>query len=232
MSQTVDIKKLQISIKNKKLLDVSFLINTSTALIGQSGSGKSLTLRSLLNLLPSNLDLIFNVKSDFKLNSSNIGFIPQNPFTSLSPMTKIKNQFFCTSEKKIKLFQLVGLETIYLNRFPSQLSGGQLQRVIIAIALSNNIKFLLLDEPTTALDQNSKNIILELIQNLSKKLNILILFITHDINSIKKICNNIVIIKNGQVIETGKTLEVLRNPQSEYTKQLINSTFINKEFRK
>lgn len=232
MSKTVDIKKLQISIKDKKLVDISFLINTSTALIGQSGSGKSLTLKSLLNLLPSNLELVFDIKSDFDLNSSNIGFIPQNPFTSLSPMTKIKNQFFCSEEKKIELFKLVGLEEFYLNRFPSQLSGGQLQRVVIAIALSNNIKLLLLDEPTTALDENSKSIILDLIENLSEKLNILILFVTHDINSIKKICNNIVIIKNGQVIETGKTLEVLQNPKSDYTKQLIHSTFINKEFRK
>ncbi len=232
MSQAVDIKKLQISTNEKKLVDISFNITHSTALIGQSGSGKSLTLKSILNLLPSNLKMIFNVDSKFELNSSNIGFIPQNPFTSLSPMTKIKNQFFCEDKKKKKLLKIVGLEENFLNRFPSELSGGQLQRVVIAIALSNDIKLLLLDEPTTALDEKSKKLILNLIHKLQEELNILILFVTHDINSIKSICKDIVIIKNGKVIERGKTIEVLSNPQTAYTKELINSTFKNKEFRK
>lgn len=232
MSKAVDIKKLKISTNEKVLVDIEFKINDSTALIGQSGSGKSLTLKSILNLLPSNLDLKFDVNADFELNYSNIGFIPQNPFTSLSPMTKIKNQFFCTDARKKELLSLVGLEEQFLERFPSELSGGQLQRVVIAIALTENIKLLLLDEPTTALDKSSKKVILDLIHTLSKKLNLTILFVTHDISSIKTICNDIVIIKNGKVIETGKTLEVLENPKNEYTKELINSTFENKEFRK
>lgn len=232
MSKSIDIKKLEISFNNKKLVDINFIIKSSTALIGQSGSGKSLTLKSILNLLPSNLDLTFDVKSDFKLDSKNIGFIPQNPFTSLSPMTKIKKQFFCDENKKIKLLNLVGLEEFVLERFPSELSGGQLQRVVIAIALSNDIKLLLLDEPTTALDETSKKLILDLINDLSKKLDILILFVTHDINSIKNICNEIVIIKNGNIIESGHTLEILQNPQNKYTQELINSTFEKKEFRK
>ncbi|WP_072682539.1 ATP-binding cassette domain-containing protein [Arcobacter sp. LA11] len=232
MSKTVDIKKLQISTSDKKLVDISFKIIDSTALIGQSGSGKSLTLKSMLNLLPSNLDLVFDVNTDFKLNYSNIGFIPQNPFTSLSPMTKIKKQFFCTENRKKELLKLVGLEESFLERFPSELSGGQLQRVVIAIALTNEIKLLLLDEPTTALDESSKKVILDLINDLSKKLDISILFVTHDISSIKDICKDIVIIKDGTVVETGKTIEVLKNPKNEYTKELINSTFENKEFRK
>lgn len=231
MQETVEIKHLKISTQEKDLVDISFKIENSTALIGQSGSGKSLTLKSILNLLPSNLSLKFDYNSSFELNSKNIGFIPQNPFTSLSPMTKIKNQFFCEKEKKEELFKLVGLDTKFLNRFPSELSGGQLQRVVIAIALSNEIKFLLLDEPTTALDENSKKTILELIYKLQKELNILTLFVTHDINSIKNICENIVIIKDGVIIEEGTTNEVLNNPQSFYTKELINSTFENKDFR-
>lgn len=232
MSKALDIQKLQISTSDKKLVDISFKIEDSTALIGQSGSGKSLTLKSILNLLPSNLKLIFDVTSPFELNSSNIGFIPQNPFTSLSPMTKIKNQFFCSEDKKKELFNIVGLDQTFLDRFPSQLSGGQLQRVVIAIALSNNIKLLLLDEPTTALDEKSKKIILDLIRKLQKELDILILFVTHDINSIKDVCKNIVIIKNGEIIEFGLTSQVLSNPKSNYTRELLNSTFENKEFRK
>lgn len=232
MNNTVEIKKLEISSSSQKLVDISFNVEDSTALIGQSGSGKSLTLKSILNLLPSNLTLSFDVNSPFELNSSNIGFIPQNPFTSLSPMTKIKDQFFCSNEKKKELFKIVGLEEKFLNRFPNELSGGQLQRVVIAIALSNDIKLLLLDEPTTALDEKSKKIVLDLIHKLQKELNILILFVTHDINSIRDVCKNIVIIKNGNVIEFGKTLDILSNPKSEYTKALIDSTFENKEFRK
>ncbi len=232
MINAVEIKKLKITTQNQELVNIGFKIEDSTALIGQSGSGKSLTLKTILNLLPSNLDLDFDVNSSFELNSSNIGFIPQNPFTSLSPMTKIKNQFFCEEKKKKELFQIVGLEEKFLERYPSQLSGGQLQRVVIAIALSNDIKLLLLDEPTTALDEKSKQIVLNLIKKLQEELNILILFVTHDINSIKDICKNIVIIKDGTVIEQGKTVEILSLPKTNYTKALINSTFENKEFRK
>ncbi|QDF29954.1 ATP-binding cassette domain-containing protein [Halarcobacter anaerophilus] len=232
MTQKVDIKRLQISTDKKNLVDLCFDIDEATALIGQSGSGKSLTLKSILNLLPSNLKLDFEVDSPFELNSNTIGFIPQNPFTSLSPMTKIKNQFFCSDEKKEHLMQFVGLDKKLLERFPNQLSGGQLQRAVIAIAFSNDIKLLLLDEPTTALDEKSKQTILNLLHDLQKKLNFLTLFVTHDINSIKNICKNIVIIKDGKVIEKGDTKSILSNPKTSYTKELINSTFENKEFRK
>lgn len=232
MNTSVEIKKLKISTTNKTLVDLDLSIKKSTALIGQSGSGKSLTLKSLLNLLPESLKLELDIDSFFKLNSDSIGFIPQNPFTSLSPMTKIKDQFFCSKEKKDKLFDLVNLDKKFLNRFPNQLSGGQLQRVVIAIALSKDIKLLLLDEPTTALDESSKGVILNLIHKLQKELNFLTLFVTHDISSIKNICEDIVIIKEGKVMEKGITKDILHNPQTSYTKELIESTFENREFRK
>lgn len=231
MKNTVEIKKLKISSRDKTLLDISFTIKNSTAFIGQSGSGKSLTLKAILNLLPSSLICEKDIKSDFELIPKHIGFIPQNPFISLSPMTRIKDQFFCEEDKKIKLLELVGLEAQLLNRFPKELSGGQLQRVVIAIALSNEIKLLLLDEPTTALDEYSKKTILELIYNLSKKLNLIILFVSHDIESIKDICEETIILKNGKIVEKGSTKDLLNNPQKEYTKELINSTFKNRKFR-
>jgi len=232
MTNAVDIKNLTISHKEDVLVDINFTIENSTALIGQSGSGKSLTLKAILNLLPSSLICKKNIDSNFEINAKNIGFIPQNPFTSLSPMTKIKDQFFCTDDKKIKLLKLVDLDEKLLNRFPKELSGGQLQRVVIAIALSNDIKLLLLDEPTTALDDNSKTTILNLIKKVTKELKLLMLFVTHDIDSIKNLCENIIILKNGNIIEKGLTQDVLINPSSNYTKELINSTFKNKEFRK
>ncbi|MFA9373330.1 ATP-binding cassette domain-containing protein [Poseidonibacter sp.] len=228
----IDIKKLEIRNKNNILVDISFNISSSTALIGQSGSGKSLTLKALLNLLPNSLNYKKDINSSFELNSDNIGFIPQNPFTSLSPMTKINKQFFCSDKKKEEVLKLVDLDTWVLDKFPNQLSGGQIQRVIIAIVLSKDVKLLLLDEPTTALDVENRDNITQLIKNLSKKLNILILYVTHDIESIKSICDKIVIINNGYIVEEGLTVEILNNPKEEYTKRLINSTFKNKEFRK
>ncbi len=227
----INIKKLKIKSNKKKLLDLSFDILDSTALIGESGSGKSLTLKALLNLLPSSLEIEKDINSNFELNYNSIGFIPQNPFTSLSNMTKITNQFFCSDEKKEEVLKLVNLDKDILKKFPSQLSGGQIQRVVIAIALSRDIKLLLLDEPTTALDEENKNSVITLIDEIKEKLNILILFVTHDINSIKSICKNIIILKNGEIIEQGMTNDILFSPKEDYTKRLIDSTFKDKTFR-
>jgi len=227
----ISIKSIIIKEFEKTLVDISFDIPKSTALIGESGSGKSLTIKSLLNLLPSNLTADILVDCEFELNSQSIGFVPQNPFTSLSPLTKIRNQFFVDTQRQIELLNLVGLDERLLNRFPSELSGGQLQRVIIAISLSNNPKLLLLDEPTTALDTKSKELIVDLIKKISNELDIKILFVTHDIATITDICNDIVIIKNGQVVEQGITKNVLQNPVNDYTKQLIESNFKYREKR-
>ena len=231
MSNTLDITKLLIKNKEKELVNIKFKITKSTAIIGQSGSGKSLSLKSFINQISDELTVEFKYESTFELKNQNIGFIPQNPFTSLSPMTKISKQFFCSKEKKEELLKLVGLDNFVLTRFPKQLSGGQLQRIVIALALSNDIKILLLDEPTTALDNNSKNVILNLIESLALKLDILILFVTHDIRSIQNICKDIIILKDGQIVEQGETMEILNNPSQNYTKKLINARFDNKKFR-
>jgi peptide/nickel transport system ATP-binding protein len=227
----ININKLKINTKEKTLVNIFFEIKDSTALIGESGSGKSLTLKAILNLLPSFMNVEKNIDSNFELNFDTIGFIPQNPFTSLSMMTKINDQFFCTQEKKEEVLNLVSLDKSVLNKFPTQLSGGQIQRIVIAIALSRNIKLLLLDEPTTSLDEENKNNIINLINNLKSHLNFLVLFVTHDINSIKNICKDIIILKNGEIVEQGLTADILSTPKEDYTKKLINSTFKNKNFR-
>jgi peptide/nickel transport system ATP-binding protein len=226
------VKQLHIINNEVSLVDISFEVTQSTALIGQSGSGKSLTLKSLLGMLPKNLTLHFDIECDFELNPTNVAFVPQNPFTSLSGMTKIKNQFFCSVPRKLELLELVGLEPWVLERFPSQLSGGQLQRVIIAMALTNQPKLLLLDEPTTALDSNSKTKILELIRTIQEKFNLLILLVTHDINSIIGVCENIIILKNVMIVEEGLCHTLLTHPKHSYTKNLIDSGFKNRDFRK
>ena len=191
------------------------------ALVGQSGSGKSLTLKTILKMPPKELNVLFDYKCSFDLDSKNIGFIPQNPFTSLSPMTKISKQFFCSIEKINQLLNLVKVDLSFKNKFPSELSGGQLQRIVIAIALSKNPKILLLDEPTTALDSKSKNSILQIFKELKEQLKFIIVFVSHDIESIKNICKQIIILKDGIICERGNTEDVLNNPQHQYTKELI-----------
>ena len=230
------ITKLSLAFQNTSLVNLvedsaTILINDSVALVGQSGSGKSLTLKTILNMTPKELEVSFKYQCDFPLTHENIGFIPQNPFTSLSPMTKIKKQFFCEEKQIDSLLTLVKLDLDFKNKFPLQLSGGQLQRVVIAIALSKNPKLLLLDEPTTALDETSKNVILDLIKSLQQQMQFLIIFVSHDVESIKNVCKDIIILKDGKICEMGKTKDILNNPTQNYTKQLISSNFKNREFR-
>ena len=142
----MNIKKLRITLGEECLVDIAFVVSKSLALVGQSGSGKSLTLKALLGMLPSSMELELEVSSEFELVAGkSVAFIPQNPFTALSPLTKIRKQFFTDITRVEELFSEVGLESELLDRFPPELSGGQLQRVVIAMALSNKPKLLLLD---------------------------------------------------------------------------------------
>ncbi len=232
------LKSLVIYEKEKVLVDLlkndtidPISITHSLGLVGQSGSGKSLSLKTILHMLPKNLTSEFSYESDFDLSLDNIGFIPQNPFTSLSPMTKIKKQFFQDQSVIDHYFELVGLEKELQNKFPVELSGGQLQRVVIAIALSTQPQLLLLDEPTTALDNKNKENILNLIQELQKKLNFLTIFVSHDIHSVESICKDIAIMEKGTICEYGETSKILKNPQNQYTISLMESSFENRKFR-
>jgi len=132
------VKNLKITLQEKVLVDIFFEIKSSLALVGQSGSGKSLTLKSLLNMLPNSMKSEMDIESDFELIAGKtVAFVPQNPFTALSPLTKIKKQFFVSQEKQKELFKSVDLDVDLLDRFPPELSGGQLQRVVIAMALES-----------------------------------------------------------------------------------------------
>ena len=227
------IEKLKIDLEGDTLLNISFNIENSLALVGQSGSGKSLTLKALLGMLPHEMKLELKYKADFELiRGETISFVPQNPFTARSPLTKIKKQFFIDEKRQESLFKSVGLDKELLNRFPFELSGGQLQRVVIAMALEFKPKLLMLDEPTTALDSTTRILILNLLKDLHQKLGFKILFVTHDINSAKNLCENICVIKDGKLIEDGKMSEVLENSKKKYTKILIEANFANREFRK
>ena len=228
----MNISKLHIRLKDKTLVDINFKITSSLALVGESGSGKSLTLKALLGMLPSAMECELESDSKFELVAGDsLSFVPQNPFTALSPLTKIKKQLFSTKERVEELFGMVDLDLSLLDRFAPELSGGQLQRVVIAMALESNPKLLLLDEPTTALDPQTRVLILDLLKKLQKSYNFKILFVTHDMNSAKSLCDDICVIKNGKVVEYGKMSDILSNPKESYTKILIEANFANREFR-
>ena len=228
----MNIKKLKITLSEKTLVNMAFNIDESLALVGQSGSGKSLTLKAILGMLPASMSMDFDYSSEFELGGAKeIAFIPQNPFTALSPLTKIRKQFFVDELRVEELFSEVGLESDLLDRFPPELSGGQLQRVVIAMALSNKPKLLLLDEPTTALDPKTRVMIIELLKKLQIREGFKMLFVTHDISSAKSLCKDICVIKDGLLVESGEMSEVMSNPQEKYTKTLIQANFANREFR-
>lgn len=227
------ISRLQIILDEKILVDISMTLKTSLALVGQSGSGKSLTLKALLGMLPDTMKLSLDVESDFLLEAGKtVAFVPQNPFTALSPLTKIREQFFAEKERVEALLRDVGLDPELLDRFAPELSGGQLQRVILAIALEANPKLILLDEPTTALDPQTRVMILALLKRLQAQYGFKILFVTHDIGAASTLCEDICVIQNGKVVEAGNLATILHNPKEKYTKELIDSNFTNREFRR
>jgi len=228
----MNISKLNIIYEDKSLVDISFNIKSSLALVGQSGSGKSLTLKAILGMLPNSMSCELEHDGGFEfIAGKSLSFVPQNPFTALSPLTKIKKQFFMDKDEIHTIFSQVDLDLDLLDRFPPELSGGQLQRVVIAMALSNKPKLLLLDEPTTALDPKTRVIILDLLKELQKEYHFKILFVTHDMSSASSLCKEICIIKNGKLVESGAMEDVLKAPKEDYTKILIEASFANRKFR-
>lgn len=260
MQPILEIKNLSVEFnqENSQFLavnNISFQLfpKKITALIGQSGSGKSVTALSIINLLPKAKlkgEIIFEDKNILSLNQKElckirgkeIGLVFQDPSTSLNPLHKIGKQVseiitihnpkiskLALKERVLELFNLVELQglTTRLDAYPHQLSGGQKQRVMIAMALANNPKILIADEPTTALDVSIEDGILKLLLNLKEKLGISILFITHNLRIVKKIADEIIILKNGKIIEKNSKEEIFQNPQNEYTKLLFKAAFNN-----
>ena len=245
--------------KNEVVHSISFDIpkGGTVALVGESGSGKTVTALSILKLLPypnayhSSGKIIYNEKNLInlstkeiqKIRGNNITTIFQEPMSSLNPLHTIEKQIneILLTHKKITSTQAskitrdlliqVGLEDI--SRRPKsysyELSGGQRQRVMIAMGIANNPDLLIADEPTTALDVTIQLQILKLLKSLQKKLNMAILFISHDLAVVKHLADYICIMKDGKIVEQSSTDEIFSNPKHEYTKQLIN---IKKEKKK
>ncbi len=221
------------------------------ALVGESGSGKSVSALSIFGLLPYpqashptgsilfQAQELLNQSEDIlrKVRGSEIGMIFQEPMTALNPLHTIEKQIAEPLEihKKltrsqaysqvVDLLKLVGFEdgVDRLQAFPHQLSGGQRQRVMIAMALACEPKLLIADEPTTALDVTIQASILELIQSLKKRFKMALLLISHDLGMVAKMSERIAVMRYGEVVEAGNTLDVLKKPKHPYTQHLIAS---------
>ena len=236
----------------KALNGVSFSMEEGEVLgiVGESGSGKSVTAYSIMGLTayPGKLvggTIRFNgheiekmTEKDFrKIRGNEVSIIFQDPMTSLNPVYTIGNQIvevilLHTNKTKKEaydrakeLLELVGINepTKRLKQYPHELSGGMRQRVMIAVALACEPKLLIADEPTTALDVTIQAQILELMQELRKKLGMSIIMITHDLGVVASMCEKIAVMYAGHIVEYGTADEIFYNPSHEYTKGLIKS---------
>ena len=227
------------------IVDVSFKIfkGNRVGIVGESGSGKSTLAKAIINIQkPSNGEIYFNKNNLMNLNKDqtikmrqDVQMIFQDPYSSLNPKSTIRKLLIeplkfhkitnkTNYEKKIvELMFKVGLDNKCLDKYPHQLSGGQCQRVNIARALSVNPKILIADEPTSSLDVTIQAQIIELIINLCKKMELTLIFISHDLRVVKKICNKIIVMKGGKIIESGSTYDVFHKTKNTYTKELITS---------
>ena len=222
----------------------------TVTIIGESGSGKSTTAMGLLRLLPDDLavlsgsvridgvDVIADPKAIEKVRGRTLALIPQDPMTALSPVHSIGNQLFeairiagaaSTKDKgavrarAIRLLEQVHIPTpdAQLKKYPHQLSGGMLQRVLIAIALASEPQLLVADEPTSALDVTVQAGILDLLLELQEQRGIGILMITHDLGVARLISDRIHVMKDGAFVESGEVQQIVENPATEYTRKLL-----------
>ena len=215
--------------------------NDSLGIIGESGSGKTTISKCILKIHEGYSGDIFynseNIKSINRLsNSKEIQVVFQDPYSSLDPSIRVIDQVIepmkfhkiilkdNLSSEAIKILESVRLKSDLYNKFPSQLSGGERQRVVIARALTMKPKVLICDECVSALDKNIQNSILNLLVELKNKLSLTLIFISHDIRIVKNICNRVMVLKNGLIVDLNDTKKLFKNP-SPYTKSLINASF-------
>jgi microcin C transport system ATP-binding protein len=219
----------------------------TVALVGESGSGKSVSALSCVGLLPDAAQVAGSVtfKGEELIGASNaklrqvrgndISFIFQEPMTSLNPLHTIEKQIAeslslhqglsgsAARARVLDLLNKVGIRDAEsrLSAYPHQLSGGQRQRVMIAMALANGPELLVADEPTTALDVTIQAQILELLVDLKRAEGMSLLFITHDLNIVRRFADRVCVMQGGEIVEQGKTSEIFANPAHPYTRKLL-----------
>jgi len=221
----------------------------TVALVGESGSGKSVTALSTVSLLPDSAgvtgsvtyagrELVGASEADLrKVRGNDISFIFQEPMTSLNPLHTIEKQLAesllihqglsgaAARDRILELLLKVGIGDAEsrLGAYPHQLSGGQRQRVMIAMALANGPDLLIADEPTTALDVTIQAQILTLLADLQRSEGMSMLFITHDLTIVRKFADRVCVMKDGEIVEQGRTAEIFDNPKHPYTIKLLSA---------
>ncbi len=229
---------------------ISFTIGDGeiVGLVGESGSGKTVTAMSIAGLLPrkqctysgdillNGADLLHAERSELrKLHGREIGVVFQDPMSAMDPLMKVGEQVgevllihtaLSRDERREKVLralmdvELPDPESVY-EKYPHELSGGMQQRAMIASAIVIEPSLLLLDEPTTALDVTIQAQLLELLKKLNRDRGISMLFISHNLNVIRKLCSRVAVMQRGLLVEAGDTDVVFHHPQHPYTQQLI-----------
>lgn len=254
MSAILKVENLNVTLRHrrvsKKLVeDVSFEVHPGECLgiLGESGSGKSMTVKSVLGLLDKNFqvsgsaifdgqDLLKETKEELRrLRGSRITMVLQNPMTCFDPLYRIGNQMaeiFAThtswNVQKIRSRCLEILDQMrirngeeVLEKYPHQLSGGMLQRIMIGIAMALQPELLIADEPTTAIDAITQYEILEEFIRIKKQKNTAMLFITHDLGAISKVADRILVMNSGHVVDSGSFDHILKHADDPYTRMLV-----------
>jgi peptide/nickel transport system ATP-binding protein len=236
----------------KAVNDVSFAIREgeTVCIVGESGCGKSITALSLIGLISENGKveggeinfagknlLKLSKKEVRRLRGNEIGMIFQEPMSSLNPVFTIGEQMIEPLQehlllskkeaykKAMELITMLGIPNAQkiVNLYPHELSGGMLQRIMIAIAISCNPKLIIADEPTTALDVTIQAQILDILRDIKKEFNTSLLLITHDLGVVAEMADYVVVMYAGKVVEEGPVLDLFANPQHPYTKGLLKA---------
>ena len=234
MKNILELKDFSVSLKNnnRKILNninIEIREKEFLGIVGESGSGKTTLLNSVLSFLDMKkfiLDgkiILFENIEVYKMTEEqrkeichkNISMILQDSINSLNPYEKIKKQLLLD----------VGFEDIdrILNSYPNELSGGMRQRIAIVLVLCTDIKILLADEPTTSLDVVNQFRFIELLKKISKEKGITLIYVSHDIKVLSKICERIIVLKDGNIVEENGTTQILKEPKNDYTKLLIKA---------
>jgi peptide/nickel transport system ATP-binding protein len=249
---SLQVRDLRVRIDGRSVVDgVSFDVadGERVGLIGESGSGKSLTALAVLGLLPDGAEASGSVLVDgtevigapdrdvARLRGRNVGIVFQEPRSSLNPIRSLGRQLADPARRfeglsrrdaaarAVELARLVRLpdpETI-VGRYPHQVSGGQLQRAAIALALAGNPRLLIADEPTTALDVTIQAEILDLFDRLVSELDTGLLFITHDLAVLRRIADRAVVLQDGRLVEQGTVDDLVHHPRTELVRRLVES---------
>lgn len=202
------------------------------AVVGESGCGKTTLARAILGLQPiasGKIEVTGGKGSPKGILAERIGMVWQDPFASLDPRWTIARTLeepfrLARKESTVEsLVRMVGLDASVLPKFPHQLSGGQRQRVAIGRALALNPPLLICDEPTAALDLSIQAQILNLIRDIQRKTASTVLYISHDLGTVRFLADRVVVMQKGRIVEQGQTREVFDNPKEPYTKELMGA---------